>query len=396
LHQDETRSNLRSQLISNVTLSITELDVDDSILGNIYGAFPEPLERISFVDSRRHINRNHIKIFHCQLYLFLMRPYLLFCQFALLYSFNVSAQFTLKTQGFFISAGTDISIGGLTLRPSDNFNIQNRTLTISTDVIPGSPPSITRVYTFDAPITFEGRLGLFYQTPELNGNTETTLQVAFKDATPVTTTSSMVNSTLHYIYVDLITPATFSAVTAAQPGALPVTLVEFTVKKEGQTASLNWSTAYESNSDHFNVEHSTNGIVWNTLSEIPAAKQNTDLKNYGFSHDSPAAGPNYYRLKMVDQDQSYAYSKIRVLSFEQPYSLAIFPNPATEKIRINLDHWENVAAVKLLNQQGTVLLTFNKKTLSKQINMEDIPTGLYVVQLQWDDGSIAAVKVIKQ
>jgi hypothetical protein len=325
-----------------------------------------------------------------------MRPILLFCLLALLCCFNVTAQFTAGNQGIYIPADTDFSIDGLTLRPAETLNIQNRTLTVSPDALPGSPPSITRVYTFDQPITFEGRLGLSYLTSELNGNTEAMLQVTHQHTTPVTTTGSVVNTTLHNIYNDLIAPATFSAVTAAQLGALPVTLVGFTVKKEGQTANLIWATTYESNSDYFNVEHSTNGKVWNTLSEVPASYQNIGLKYYGFTHDAPSAGANYYRLKMVDNDQSYTYSKIRVLSFEKTYQLAIYPNPTVEKILINLDHWENVANIKILNLQGKALLTFHKKPMVKEINMTDFPSGQYVLQLQWNDESISAVKVIKQ
>jgi hypothetical protein len=326
-----------------------------------------------------------------------MRRYLLFCQLALLCSFNARAQFSAGTNGFYTSAGTIVSIDGLTFQPTAPFNIQNNTLTISPTALPGSPPSIARVYSWDLPITFAGRIGHFYRTSELNGNTETLLQVAYKnDVAPVTTTGSVVNTTSHYIYNDLITPVTFSAVTAAQPGALPVTLLEFTAKKEGSAASLNWSTTYESNSDYFNVEHSSNAKDWNTLSKITAANQSSGLKNYGFSHVLPAAGANYYRLKMVDKDQSYAYSTIRELQFEQSYQVSLYPNPAVEKVRISMDHWENIAGVKLLNAQGTTLSASFKKPLSKEINMKDFSAGLYVVQLLLNDGSTAAVKVIKQ
>lgn len=325
-----------------------------------------------------------------------MKYYLLFCQLALLCPFNARAQFSTGTNGFYTSAGTIVSIDGLTFRPTAPFNIQNNTLTISPTALPGSPPSIVRVYSLDSPITFAGRIGHFYHTSELNGNTETLLQVAYKNVAPITTTGSVVNTTSHYIYNDLITPVTFSAVTAAQPGALPVTLLEFTAKKEGSAASLNWSTTYESNSDYFNVEHSSNAKDWNTLSKITAADQSSGLKNYVFSHILPAAGANYYRLKMVDKDQSYAYSTIRALHFEQPYQVSIYPNPAVEKVRISMDHWENIATVKLLNAQGTTLLASYKKPLSNEINMKDFSAGLYVVQLHLNDGSTATIKVIKQ
>ncbi|MBE9462179.1 T9SS type A sorting domain-containing protein [Dyadobacter subterraneus] len=325
-----------------------------------------------------------------------MKRYLLFCQLALLCSFNVTAQFSTGAEGFYASVGTDVSINGLTFRPMAAFSIENKTLTISPTALSGIPPSIARVYSFDSPVSFVGRLGQFYRTSELNGNTETMLQIVYQNSALVTIAGSVVNTTTHYIYNDLQAPITFSAVTAAQTGPLPVTLLEFTAKKEGSVANLNWSTTYESNSDYFNVEHSSNAKDWKTLSKITAANQSSGLKHYDFSHGLPAAGANYYRLKMVDKDQSYAYSTIRELHFEQSYQAALFPNPAVEKVGISMDHWEDIATVKLLNAQGTTLLEFHKKPLSKEINMKDFSAGLYVVQLLLNDGSTAAIKVIKQ
>ncbi|MET7255020.1 T9SS type A sorting domain-containing protein [Dyadobacter fermentans] len=325
-----------------------------------------------------------------------MRYYLLFCQLALLSSFNARAQFSAGSNGLHTSAGTTVSIHGLTFQPTTLFHIENNALTVSPTALPGSPPSIARVYTWDLPITFAGRIGHFYLTSELNGNTESLLQVAYKNEAPVTTSGSVVNTASHYIYNDLLAPVTFSAVTAAQPGALPVTLREFAARKEGSAASLTWSTTYESNSDYFNVEHSSNATEWNPLSKITAANQGRALKNYAFSHIAPAAGANYYRLKMVDKDESYAYSTIRVLYFEPSFQALLYPNPAVEKVRISTAQWESIAAVKLLNAKGATLSAFYKKPLSHEIDVRNLSAGLYVVQLLLNDGSTATIKVIKQ
>jgi hypothetical protein len=99
---------------------------------------------------------------------------------------------------------------------------------------------------------------------------------------------------------------------------------------------------------------------------------------------------------MVDKDLSYSYSTIRKLNFEQSYQVALYPNPTNEKVKIKMDHWENIGAVKLLNAQGLGLFETNKKPLPNEINMKDFPAGMYIVQLQLNDGSTVAVKVIKQ
>jgi len=325
-----------------------------------------------------------------------MKRYLLFCQLALLYSFNSEAQFTSGSGGFYTGIGTDVYIYGLTFKPTVAFSITNKTLTISPVALAGAPPSISRVYTFDAPFNFVGRLGLFYLGSELNGNTETLLQVVHKDVTAVVTTGSVVNTTTHYIYNDLAAPITFSAATAAQPNALPVTLVDFTARKEGSAANLNWSTSAESNSGYFEVQHSADAKNWAILSKVAAANESTIIRSYTYAHSSPNAGANFYRLKMVDKDESYAYSKIRELNFAQDLTAMLYPNPVVEKVSIQVDKWSDIASVKLVNSQGISFYESSGKVVSKEIDMKSFPAGLYVVQLRKTDGSINVIKVIKQ
>ena len=325
-----------------------------------------------------------------------MKRYLLFCQLALLYSLQAAAQFTAGSSGFFTSVGTDVYIEGLTFRPTTAFSIINRTLTISPIALAGSPPSIARVYTFDAPFNFVGRLGLFYQVSEINGNTETLLQVVHKDAAVVITTGSVVNTTSHYIYNDLAGPITLSAATAAQPGALPVTLVDFTAIKEGNIAQLSWLTSFERNSDYFDVEHSIDAKRWTVLSSIQSATKSQSLKSYSYSHATPFSGSNFYRLKMIDKDQSYAYSKICELQFSTNFQASLFPNPVVEKLSIKADDWKNIVSVKLLNSQGICFFESEGITPSAEIDMKNFPAGLYLVQMTKSDGAINVIKVIKQ
>lgn len=164
-----------------------------------------------------------------------MKRYLLFCQLALLSIFQARGQVIFSTgaspNGFHIETNTDVYIYGLTLRPSTDLDLLSKTLEISSTAAPLTPPSITRVYVFNDAFSFIGRVGLFYQTSELNSNTETALQVAYAATSYTVTTGSVVNTTTHYIYNDLGSPVSVSRVTAATEGALPVTLVDFKARK---------------------------------------------------------------------------------------------------------------------------------------------------------------------
>lgn len=325
-----------------------------------------------------------------------MKRYLLFCQLALLYSFSASAQFTAGSSGLFTVSGTDVYLYGLTFRPTAAFSITNKTLSISPVALAGSPPSITRVFNFNAPFSFIGRLGLFYLPSQINGNTETSLQVVHKNATAVTTTGSIVNTTTHYIYNDLAAPITFSAVTAAQPGALPVTLVSFSAKKEGPAANLNWSTSAEINSDYFELQHSRDAKSWVLLSKITSASESSSLKTYSYTQNNPGAGSNFYRLKMVDKDQSFAYSRIQQLVFDPDLNMVLFPNPVIDKVKIQLNDWSEISALELLNSQGISFFESKGKNLSHEIDMKRFAAGLYLLQLRKTDGTTQVIKVVKQ
>ena len=325
-----------------------------------------------------------------------MKRYLLFCQLALLYSFQAEAQFTAGVNGFYTAIGTDVYIYGLTFNPTTAFSITSKTLTISPVPLPGNPASITRVYNFDAPINFVGRLGLFYLATELNSNVETALQVVHKDVTTVVTTGSVVNTTTHYIYNNLAAPITFRSATAGTEGALPVTLVDFTAKKEGETAQLAWSTSYESNSDFFEIQRSNDSRNWRALDRISSWSESRLTRRYTYTDNQPESGSNLYRLKMVDKDGSFAYSKIRDLSFDGGIETTIYPNPVVEKLRINVNNWNDVAAVKLFNSQGTTFFESANSLSAREIDMKNFPSGMYLVQVKRLNGSVNVIKIIKQ
>lgn len=91
-------------------------------------------------------------------------------------------------------------------------------------------------------------------------------------------------------------------------GALPVKLTSFKAAKEGKVVSLNWSTTEEIGSDRFEVERSMDGKVWSFIGEVKANGTTRNLNLYHFTDVQPAQGQNLYRLKMIDQDNTFAFS----------------------------------------------------------------------------------------
>ncbi|MCZ4501189.1 MAG: Por secretion system C-terminal sorting protein, partial [Marmoricola sp.] len=111
---------------------------------------------------------------------------------------------------------------------------------------------------------------------------------------------------------------------------LPVTLVSFSVEEEAGTAQLKWATAEETNADRFDIQRSVNTKNWSTIGEKAAAGESKALLNYSFSDVAPLNGINYYRLKMIDKDDTFAYSSIKSAKFEiMTKLLALYPNPVS-------------------------------------------------------------------
>ncbi|MEM6966935.1 MAG: T9SS type A sorting domain-containing protein [Bacteroidota bacterium] len=122
---------------------------------------------------------------------------------------------------------------------------------------------------------------------------------------------------------------------------LPVELTRFTALSGDRTVHLNWQTASEVNSSHFEVERSADGITFERLTSVMTKGSSSSVTDYDYKDLAPGNGWNYYRLKIVDYDESFEYSNIEVVKFEESASLKIYPNPVSDRIAIRGNEWTN-------------------------------------------------------
>lgn len=94
---------------------------------------------------------------------------------------------------------------------------------------------------------------------------------------------------------------------------LPVNLTEFNAQKNTAGVLLHWITATELNVASFEIEKSREGIDFTQLGTIEASNQT--LAKYNFTDLNPEEGNNFYRLKMIDKDGSFEYSKIISINY---------------------------------------------------------------------------------
>jgi hypothetical protein len=97
---------------------------------------------------------------------------------------------------------------------------------------------------------------------------------------------------------------------------------------------LTWSTGSEIDNDLFEIERSSNGVVFQKIAELKGAGNTMDRTDYELVDYDPLPGVSYYRLKQVDFDGSVVYSYLKSVKFDadptfdsQEIMVSLFPNP---------------------------------------------------------------------
>jgi hypothetical protein len=195
-------------------------------------------------------------------------------------------------------------------------------------------------------------------------------------------------------------PSAYLNYPACQPNnlsVLPVELLNFEVKKFGQSVVLNWTTATELNNDFFRVMRSRNAVEWDLLGIIPGSGNSNVPISYEYVDKAPLSGTNYYRLHQVDFDGTTTYLPIADVDFmESDLQVIVFPNPINDQLTIS-GLSEDFSVITIINGIGQKVQEVNLRLPTEsvlQIDARNWAKGAYVILIQNQFGTIAR-KVIK-
>ena len=176
-----------------------------------------------------------------------------------------------------------------------------------------------------------------------------------------------------------------------QSSVLPVTLLTFNAINLNNTSVLSWETANEINNDHFDVEFSVDGAIFNKIGIVKGAVNNT----YSFVHNTPVVGYNYYRLKQVDKDARFKYSNVVKVKSEVVRRITVYPNPAIATI--NIVSAVAMVKVSILNELGQPVKIINgSNSLQLKVNIADLPKGVYKIVTINKKQEVDNISLIKQ
>jgi GEVED domain/Secretion system C-terminal sorting domain len=156
---------------------------------------------------------------------------------------------------------------------------------------------------------------------------------------------------------------------------LPISLTNFSGQNTEGSNFLNWQTETEIQSSHFDVERSLNGQDFDKIATVKAlGKANI----YALSNKITTQNTQYYRLKMVDNDGSFQYSKIIALRADNHKNnqlLNIHPNPVTQFLIIETTEEGDQQVINLL---GQIVL---RSKATQQMDVSALPSGTYILKV---------------
>ena len=133
-------------------------------------------------------------------------------------------------------------------------------------------------------------------------------------------------------------PFTFGSKTRGSVlNPLPVELLSFDAKSNGNVVDISWQTASEKNCANFSVEKSQDGNYFIELIQVKGAGNSSTTHFYQVTDRDPYSGLSYYRLKQTDYNGSYYYSNIVPVKFNgSEVALSVYPTPSSGDFNISI------------------------------------------------------------
>ncbi|MDR6804725.1 hypothetical protein J2Y45_002967 [Dyadobacter sp. BE34] len=168
-----------------------------------------------------------------------------------------------------------------------------------------------------------------------------------------------------------------TAILLANENALPVSLISFSGKASSEGNVLLWSTAEEVNNEGFDIERSVNGVMFEKIGFVAGKGTSSARSDYQFVDRQPLLNA-YYRLKQLDADQRYTFSKSINLKNESGIKLIVYPNPVKGKLHFDVPPAKRRLVVR--NMAGVIV--DDKADFSEpSYETSHLPMGLYLITL---------------
>ncbi len=261
------------------------------------------------------------------------------------------------------------------------------------------------------PATITAGTGPFtYQWQVATGAAFSPISASNTDYSGVTTNTLTINSVTTATYSNryrvivknagncVTSTSTFA--TIGSPVTLPVTITSFTGEKQGSTAvKLSWMVDASYSVQSYTVQKLSDG---SSFTDIGSVKGEDGKTSYVFIDGTAGSGVVQYRLKMIDQDKTAAYSAvIKITADEVGNRIGLRPSFTTEgftSLYTMLGKYE-AFVVTVTDVTGRLLWSESVKVEKGEnytpLNVSRLSKGIYYVHVASADGISQTLPFVK-
>ena len=180
---------------------------------------------------------------------------------------------------------------------------------------------------------------------------------------------------------------------------LPVELASFPARAEQKANVLEWTAQQEIDFRGYTVERSTDQLNFAAVGIVPGKAEANEAATYTF-RDAVDNGTFHYRLRMEDLDGTIEFSNVVTVRRESAdFQLAVFPNPATDQVRVNLalpNNYRGPVRVQLVDVAGRAVRDIQAANQRQvEFNVSDLPAGVYVLLAKADETTISQRLIVR-
>jgi hypothetical protein len=179
---------------------------------------------------------------------------------------------------------------------------------------------------------------------------------------------------------------------------LPVELLTFMATDQLKSVKLDWTTASETDNDYFSVERSLDGEFWSEIGQVKGSGTTTSVTAYTFTDHYPVVGYQYYRLRQVDFDGEFEYSKVILVlrNGDSSFTLEVYPVPlSNEELFLATDGDAVITGLTLVDATGkqTPLVVNSVRPGLTSTTIRQT-AGVYVIIVDTSKGQIRRAIVV--
>lgn len=165
---------------------------------------------------------------------------------------------------------------------------------------------------------------------------------------------------------------------------LPIELLNFHGQHSPSSNLLKWETATETNNNYFSIERSEDGHNWLSIAIIDGGENSSSSIQYSYVDNLQKDIAYYYRLKQVDFDGQFSFSKVIYLDPNNMIDFKLYPNPCDGSVTVEANE---ILRVEVMDYCGRLVMIeeVNKKN-TYNFNLSTNPKGVYLVKIFTSDG----------